>query len=86
MRIVGGTLVQFFIVPAQISYTNTRKVNTQWATVNFVFFIRSFVLGSITALGSGGRQLPYAIALVSGDGLRCSNTRRLKEMFESVGK
>jgi hypothetical protein len=43
--------------------------------VNCVFFVRSSVLGSTTALGSGGRQLPYDIALVSGDGFRCSNIK-----------
>ena len=75
MRIVGGTYVQFFIVPAKISCTNRRKVNTQWVTANCVFFIRSFVLGSTTALGSGGRKLLYAIAVVLGDGLRCSNIK-----------
>jgi hypothetical protein len=40
--------------------------------------LRLFVLGSSTALGSGGRQLPYALARVSGDGFHCSNTKEFK--------
>jgi hypothetical protein len=43
--------------------------------VNCVFFVRSSVLGSTTPVGSGGRQLACGIALVSGDGLRCSNIK-----------